>query len=163
MKNLFIAFLLICSTHSFAQIKSATLIASGLTCSMCSKSIYKSVTKLPFVKDVVADVEKSSFEITFKEGSKPSFDEVKKAVQDAGFSVASLTAVIFFNNETISNNAGVTVGGANLQFINVSTQILNGDKTIKVVDKNYLPAKEYKKQGEHKDVNTTKRIYHVTI
>jgi len=163
MKNTLIAFLLLWSAQSYAQIKSATLTASGLTCSMCSKSIYKSVTRLPFVKDVVADVEKSSFEITFNQGSNISLDDVKKAVQDAGFSVASLTAVVTFNNAQVQDDAVITAGMATFRFINVAKQTISGDKTIKVIDKNFLPLKEYKKYGGHKDDNASKRIYHVTL
>ena len=179
MKNIIIALALLVSVQASAQIKSATLTASGLTCSMCSKSIYKALVKIPYVQSVDANVEKSSFAITFKEGSKVSFDDVKKAVQDAGFSVASLQAVISFSGQEIADDAHISLGGNTLHFVHVHSQQLTGDKTVTIIDKNFLPAKEYKKYGKYttmkcfatgvkedccpRDKTTSNRVYHVTI
>ena len=179
MKNILFALALLVSVQASAQTKSAILTASGLTCSMCSKSIYKALVKIPYVQSVEADVEKSSFSITFKEGSKVSFDDVKKAVQDAGFSVASLQAIISFNGQDIANDAHINIGGNTLHFIHVEHQKLTGDKTVTIIDKNFLSSKEYKKYGKYttmkcfatgvkedccpKDKTTPNRVYHVTI
>ena len=67
MKKLLLAILLIASAPLMAQIKSASLTASGLTCSMCSKAIYKALLKVPEIKGVSVDVEKSVYKVTFKE------------------------------------------------------------------------------------------------
>jgi copper chaperone CopZ len=56
-------------------IKKVSLVASGLTCSMCSKAIFKSQSK---------------FVLTFKSGKTVVIDQIKSAVADAGFSVQSL-------------------------------------------------------------------------
>jgi len=59
--------------------------ASGLTCSMCSNAINKSVKSIDFVEKVMANIQTSTFEITFKPGSTIDFDLLKKKVEDAGF------------------------------------------------------------------------------
>jgi copper chaperone CopZ len=166
------------TTTAMAQIKSATLTASGLTCSMCSKSIYKALLKVPTIKDVQVDIQKSSYDIQFKEGSKVVIDDIKKAVEDAGFSVASMQVKASFNNTEVYNDAHVVWGGNNFHFLGVHKQTLNGEKMLTIVDKNYLPAKDFKKyskQTKMKCVETgmmgeccTKsgqsgRIYHVTF
>jgi copper chaperone CopZ len=70
--------------------KKVTLVASGLTCSMCSKAIFKSLTKLHFVEEVKVDIEKSKYILCFKTDSKVDIAQIKKAVTDAGFGVKSL-------------------------------------------------------------------------
>jgi copper chaperone CopZ len=70
--------------------KKVTLVASGLTCSMCSKAIFKSLTKLDFVEEVKVDIEKSKYILSFKTDSKVDIAKIKKAVTDAGFGVKSL-------------------------------------------------------------------------
>jgi copper chaperone CopZ len=75
-----------------AVIKKVTLVASGLTCSMCSKAIFKALTKLDFVEDVKVDIEQSKFILTFKSGKTVVIDQIKSAVADAGFSVQSLVS-----------------------------------------------------------------------
>jgi len=71
-------------------IKKVSLVASGLTCSMCSKAIFKALTKLDFVDEVKVDIELSKFVLTFKSGKTVVIDQIKAAVADAGFSVQSL-------------------------------------------------------------------------
>lgn len=72
------------------EIKKVSLVASGLTCSMCSKAIFKALTKLDFVEEVKVDIEKSMYIMTFKTGKKVEIDQIKLAVTDAGFGVQSL-------------------------------------------------------------------------
>src|SRR6187401_816631 len=84
MKKIILVILgLLLAISSFAQIKSATLSASGLTCSMCSKAIYKALGKVSFVKSVDADIEGSKYQITFKDGAVIVLDDLKKAVEGA--------------------------------------------------------------------------------
>jgi mercuric ion binding protein len=73
-----------------SEIKKVSLVASGLTCSMCSKAIFKALTKLDFVEEVKVDIEKSMYSLTFKKGKKADIDQIKLAVTDAGFGVQSL-------------------------------------------------------------------------
>jgi copper chaperone CopZ len=71
-------------------IKKVSLVASGLTCSMCSKAIFKALTKLDFVEEVKVDIEQSKFILTFKSGKTVAIDQIKSAVADAGFGIQSL-------------------------------------------------------------------------
>lgn len=73
-----------------AQIESVSLKADGLTCSMCSKAIYKSLLKVATVKEVEPDIKNSSYTIYFKKDQLVKLEELEKAVEDAGFSVASI-------------------------------------------------------------------------
>lgn len=170
MKKWLTVVFLIISISVSAQIKSATLQASGLTCAMCSNAINKSLKTLSFVEKVESDIPNSSFQITFKSETEINFDQIRKKVEDAGFSVAKLKVVAVFTNENIQNDKAITIDGKQFYFVNIKDQVLNGEQTLIIIDKNFIPLKEYKrftlltkadsfKTGE---TNGT-RIYHVTI
>lgn len=164
MKSILLVIAMMLCTSVFAQIKSAELTASGLTCSMCSKAIYKSLAKIPTIQDIKVDIKKSSYLITFKEGMPVSLDVIKKAVEDAGFSVASLKVTANFEKVEIHQDAQLSLQGNVYRFINISKQTIQGLKTFEVVDKNYLPAKEYRKYEKYIVAESGgKRIYNVTI
>ena len=162
-----------------AQFKSASLTASGLTCAMCTRAIFSSLEKIPFVESVQPDIKNSAFNITFRKNAAVDFDALKKAVEDAGFSVASLNATADFNNTAIKNDTHVKIGDFQYHFIKVAPQTLHGEKTVRIIDKDFIPAKEHKKYAAStamKCIETGKsaacclnghapdeRIYHITI
>ncbi len=148
-----------------AQFKKAEMQASGLTCSMCSNAINKSLRTLSFVESVNTDLNKNLFTISFKDSPHVDFELLRKKVEDAGFSVANLWVYTSFSNQKISENEQLSIGGVNLRFVNVKDQLLNGELKIKLVDKNFVLAKEHKKYAG-KIVATAaggERLYHVTI
>ncbi len=180
MKKMIFLFFLGFASQASAQIKEVTIQASGLTCSMCSKAIYKSLSAVAFVKQVNSDIKNSAFVISFKDSTQVDLDVLKKAVTDAGFSVASFKAIINFTNQSIKNDAHIEQAGKTWHFLNVQSQTLNGTKTVVLVDKNFVTAKEFKKYSKFTTMkcyetgvmescctkpstNAVKRIYHVTI
>lgn len=179
-KIFFLAVASLLSLAGMAQFKSASLQAAGLTCAMCTKAINTALEQIPFVKDIDVDIKTSSFLINFKEGSNVDFDELKKAVEDAGFSVAKLSATGTFNNVKVQNDAHVQISGKNYHFLNIQPQTLDGTQTIVLADKDFLSSKEFKKISATtkmscvqtgtaaacctKDgISAHSRIYHVTI
>lgn len=180
MKKLLIAAMVFIAMSASAQYKTATLQASGLTCSLCSKSIYKALTAISFVQEVKSDIKNSSYQIVFKEGSVVDFDALKKAVTNAGFSVAMLKVNILFDNTPIQNDAHILLNGKTFHFLQVQPQTLQGEKTITLIDKNFVSTKDYKKYSKlttmkcyetgvmetccsKKTGSMGERIYHVTI
>jgi len=136
--------------------------------------------KVPFVESVKSDIRNSAFGIVFKQNADVNIDALKKAVEDAGFSVGSLKLTGEFNELKIANDQHVKIGNETFHFLNVNSQLLNGEKTITVVDKNFVTAKEFKKYSTATKMNclqtgkagsccikdgisTGERIYHVTI
>jgi copper chaperone CopZ len=178
MKQLFFLLAIITSLNTAAQFKSANLTAAGLTCAMCTKAINIALQKLPFVESVNPDIKSSSFEISFKAGKPINFDALKTAVEGAGFSVSRLAVKTDFNNTVVKNDTHVQVGGKTFHFLKVNPTTLNGEKSIVLVDKNFLNAKDYKKYatattmacvqtgkaaGCCQGIDAGTRIYHVTI
>lgn len=180
MKNIFIITALLFSLSVQAQVSKVSLQASGLTCSMCSNSINKSLKTLDFVEKVMADIKTSTFNISFKPGAEVNFDQLKKKVEDAGFFVANLTATVNFSNLIIEKDEHYNVAGMNIHFLNAKGQVLNGEQAIQVVDKGYVSAKAFKKNQLYTQMECYKtgvaghcckkpgleqgsRIFHVTI
>lgn len=178
MKNSFIAILTLIAATFFrptlhaqspsdnAGITKVSLTASGLTCSMCSKSIFKSLSKLSAVDKVDADVENSVFIITFKQNARIVLEDLRKAVQDAGFSVASFKVGVLFKDEEIATGIDLMVSGNRFSFSNIEKQKLNGLKTFQVINKGYLSDKDrsaFTSQLTGNTFHATEVIYHVVL
>lgn len=142
---LFVAILL--SAGLQAQVKKVSLQASGLTCSMCSNSIFKSLKTVDFVDKVEPNIKTSTFEISFKPGVPVDFDLLRKKVEDAGFFVAAFRVTMQFDKQALANDSHIEMNGLLFHFLNISNQTLDGEQTIKLLDKGFVPAKEYKKNN----------------
>jgi copper chaperone CopZ len=163
-----------------AQFTKASLQATGLTCAMCNNAINKALQKIPFVDSVKSDIKNSAFNIVFKKGASVNIDALKIAVQDAGFSVGSLKLTAKFDNVKVETDKHIQLNGAAFLFLDAASQVLDGEKTITVVDKDFVSAKQFKKivaSSKLSCVQTGKatscctkdgvaegaRVYHVTI
>ena len=160
MKTILLSIAIIFSVTTDAQVKSVSLQASGLTCSMCSNSINKALKTLDFIEKVDADIKTYTFKISFKPNSVVDFDLIRKSVEKAGFSVYGFIATIHFDNVPVLTNQPVTIQDKTFVFLYTTGQVLNGDKQIKIVDKDFIPAKEYKKNPLTVGYP---QIYHVSL
>ena len=180
MKMFFGIVALFFAVNMQAQVTKVQLQASGLTCSMCSNAINKSLKTIDYIDKVMANIKTSTFEISFKPGAKINFDQLKKKVEDAGFSVANMKATAQFNNVKVEKDQHLNYNGLTFHFVNAKGQTLNGEQSIQVVDKGYVSAKEFKKNQLNTKMDCYKtgvagscctkdglspgtRIFHVTI
>lgn len=170
MKNIIVIILFFFSFTAGAQVRSATIQASGLTCSMCSNSIFKALKTLDFVAHVEPNIKNSTFVISFKPGVEIDFDKLKAKVEDAGFFVANFTVLVNVEKLAISNDAHVNVGNEVFHFLNVKDKVLSGEQTFRILDKGFVSAKEFKKNSNLTKMpcyktgeENGKRIFHVTI
>lgn len=163
-----------------AQFTKATIQASGLTCAMCTKAIDNALKELAFVEAVKPDIKNSAFAVVFKQGQEADIDALKKAVEDAGFFVAKFSITGSFNALEVRNDEHVSIGGKQYHFLNIKDQVLNGEKSLVLVDKNFLTPNGFKKYSAATAMQCIKtgkageccqksglaagtRIYHVTI
>lgn len=163
-----------------AQFTKAELQATGLTCAMCSNAINKALQKVPFVESVRSDIKNSSFAIVFKQNSDVDIDALKDAVEDAGFSIGALKVTGTFSDLKIEKDKHIKIGKENFHFVNANNLVLNGERTITVVDKAFVTEKQFKKLCsstkleciktgktasccEKDGIASGERIYHVTI
>ena len=180
MKKIFLIIAIIASLQSYAQFTGASLQASGLTCAMCSKAVKVALEKVSFVKEVKVDIKNQQYNMVFKENAATDFDELKKAVEDAGFSVASLKVKGNFDHVKAAKDTHVAISGLQFHFLNAANTTLNGESTLTIVDKDFLTAKAFKKFSaaskmscvqtgrastccEQAGVHVNTRIYHVIL
>jgi hypothetical protein len=128
-----------------AQFIRASLQAAGLTCSMCSRATQDALSQLPFVQDIVPDLNTNTFVITFKKGVPVHIDALKDQVVHAGFSVAKLTLTANFDHVSVGKETHINYHGNIIHFVEVKPQVLEGDRVIRVIDKGFLPDKQFKK------------------
>lgn len=179
-KIMLVLMAVILSLAGYSQFSKATLQASGLTCSMCSKAVKVALEKVDFVQEVKVNIKSQEYAISFKENSKTDFDALKKAVEDAGFSVASLKVTGNFSNVNVEKDKHLEIDGKAFHFVNGDNKVLNGEQTLTIVDKNFVSAKDYKKYSSAtkmeciktgkagnccmKDgIHSDERVYHVII
>lgn len=151
MHKMKIFFALVISLFVFqtnAQIKKVTIQASGLTCSLCSNAINKSLLSLPSVAKVIPNIKNSSFEIFFNEGSIINYDDLKKKVEDAGFFVAQFNVSIEVHSLVVANDAHLELDGLMYHFLGTGNRTLNGEVELQLLDKGFVPAKVFKKNAK---------------
>ncbi|MGK2861391.1 MAG: heavy-metal-associated domain-containing protein [Chitinophagaceae bacterium] len=179
-KMFFIVMVMTIATSSDAQFERATLQATGLTCAMCSNAIHKALLEVPFIESVKSDIKNSAFNMVFRNDKEVSIDALRKAVEDAGFSVGNLKMTGNFRDLKIKKDQHVVLGKEVFHFLDVRDQVLNGESTFTVVDKNFLSARQFKKISSasgmacvqtgkaetcclEEGVPVEARVYHVTI
>ncbi len=128
-----------------AQIKNVTIQASGLTCSMCSNAIFKSLQTLEEVDSITPNIKTSSFIIVFKSGSSINFDRLKKKVEDAGFFVARMDVQMAIDTLSLYNDVHIERNGFLFHFVHVTEQTLRNEINFRIIDKGYLTTKESKR------------------
>jgi copper chaperone CopZ len=97
-----------------------------------------------FVQEVKVNIKSQEYTILFKQNNNADFDALKKAVEDAGFSVASFKVTGSFSNVSVQKDKHLQLDGKNFHFISSSDKVLNGEQTFTIVDKDFLSAKDLK-------------------
>jgi copper chaperone CopZ len=132
-------------TSAQAQFTGASLQASGLTCSMCSKAVKTALEKVSFVSKVDVDLKTQEYNLSFKGDQAVDFDALSRAVEDAGFSVSRLKVVADVSAVAVEKDSHIKIGNQYFHFLNAANQSLSGSTTFTLVDKHFVSAKAYKK------------------
>jgi len=168
------------SLASNAQIKKASLQASGLTCSMCSKAVKEALEVVPFVEKVTVDIKNQQYNLSFKQDAAVDPDALSKAVEDAGFSVAALKITAAVDPQKLEKDEHVKIGTYYFHFLNGAGKEIKGDIVFNIVDKGFVSDKEHKKHASLSkmqcvktgrmarccttaEVNDQARVFHVII
>jgi copper chaperone CopZ len=144
---------------------------------MCSNAINKALKALPNISKVETDLENNLFIVSFKNADAANFDELKNKVEGAGFSISKMQVEMNLSNLQVANDTHTKIDGKQFHFVKVKDQELTGSKLFTLVDKGFLPAKQYKIYSAATQMECIKtgvmaacckggtagRIYHVTI
>jgi copper chaperone CopZ len=139
IKLYFLAFTFLLFGTVNAQIKSAEVLASGLTCSMCSKAIFKALSQLDFVDTVKVNIETSVYKLTFKNDSKPSIEGIRDAVYDAGFAIAKLSITGDWKQKSATKDLAFEDFGYQFKWQVKANKALSGSQKVSIVNKDIQP------------------------
>lgn len=127
--------LFIIATSANAQIKSAEVLASGLTCSMCSKAIFKALSSLPFVDTIKVNIETSVYQLNFKKDSAVKIESIRDAVYDAGFAIAKLSFTAHWKDKNAIKDLVFNDLGYQFQWQTKSNKMLSNTQKVFIVNK----------------------------
>lgn len=144
------------------QVIKAELQAAGLTCSMCSRATDKQLRTLDFIDSVGIDLSHTTFVLYFKKDKMVDFGQIRKKVEDAGFSVATLKVTYKFDNLKVDNGILFSYNNSQFYFIDITPKTLNGEVIFKILDKGFLSTKEYKKYASQVGLGVS-NVYHITL
>ena len=151
MKNINLKFIviaclfLITSIKSYSQISKAEIVATGLTCSMCSNAINKQLKATVGVDSVSTDLNTNTFTVYFKKESKIMPRVLKEGVEKAGFFIGSLVITMPTESLKIEDNKTISLNGSTFVLLNEELKNSKGETKLKIYDKGYVTQKEHKK------------------
>lgn len=169
LKKIMIAAILLLSIPcAFAQLSRVDIVATGLTCSMCSNAINKQLKTLTDVEKVDIDLNTNTFVVFLKKNNQITPKFLKDKVENAGFFVGEMVLYMSFDKQKTTMNSVVSTNNLTFIFIDDSTKTLEGETKLKVFDKGYLTSKAFKKAAKllkHDRNNAIEKgnAYHVKI
>ncbi len=144
VKTMVATFLLL-SINSFSQIVKTEIVATGLTCSMCSNAINKQLKKNSEVEKVTTDLNSNTFTIFFKENAKTTPQNLKESIQKAGFFVGEMKVTYQVKKQKTIPNKMITLDNIQVVTLNEKPLLINGLVVFKIFNQGYLIQKEFKK------------------
>lgn len=151
MKNINLKFILIAclvliaSVKSYSQISKVEIIATGLTCSMCSNAINKQLKATVGVDSVSTDLNTNTFIVYFKKDSKVMPRVLKEGVEKAGFFIGSLVITLPTEKLKSAIDKTISLNGSTFILLNEGLNDSTGLTKLKIYDKGYVTQKEHKK------------------
>jgi copper chaperone CopZ len=145
MKFTILILLLFSIGFANAQILKAEIIATGLTCSMCSNAINKQLKKIADVDSVGTDLNTNTFIVYLKKDRNIQPRILKESVENPGFFVGAMVLTVQFNDLNSESKPTVKIDNSTLVFIDDQPEFSNEITKVKIFDKGYVTQKEYKK------------------
>lgn len=169
LKKIMIATILLLTMPSaFAQLTKVEIVATGLTCSMCSNAINKQLKTLSDVEKVDIDLNTNTFVVFLKKNNNITPKILKDKVENAGFFVGEMVLFLSFENQQTTENVIVKSNNMSFIFVDSKNKILNGETKFKVFDEGYLTSKAFKKASKllkFDSINAIDKqnVYHVKV
>ena len=152
--------------NSYAQISKAEIIATGLTCSMCSNAINKQLKALPEVEKVMIDLNTNTFIVAVKKGSVISPEQLKNNIEKTGFFVGSMILTLD-NNPKLQDDGSFKNASGTYILVSPKARTTNGNLRLKVLNNGFVTKKEYKQSAKllakYKDVSSQQGTYLVKV
>ncbi len=130
-----------------AQISKAEIVATGLTCSMCSNAINKQLKSMPEVESVSTDLNTNTFTVQLKTNNTLTPKALKNSIEKTGFFIGSLVLTVDLGavngqeNEKVQNQSGTYV------FVEKAKKS-SGPMQVQLLNEGFVTKKEFKKSAK---------------
>src|SRR5215217_5411807 len=124
-------------TSSYAQISKAEIIATGLTCSMCSNAINKQLKAMPEVEKVMIDLNNNTFVVNLKNNSLVTPQMLKSNIEKTGFFVGSMILTIDANTVAPKENSSFKDASGTYVFVNPDEKGTSEKLRLKVLNSGF--------------------------
>ena len=148
IKYILLCFVLIVTMSSYAQITKAEIIATGLTCSMCSNAINKQLKSMDEVANVSTNLNTNTFTVTLKQNSTLTANTLKESVEKTGFFIGSMVLTIDLGTVKIAENEKLTKRSGTYVFVNGGDKAIEGLVKVQVLNEGFVTKKEFKKAAK---------------
>ena len=127
--------LIVFNLSTYAQITKAEIIATGLTCSMCSNAINKQLKSMAEVESVDTDLNTNTFTVVLKKDSSLTANELKNSIEKTGFFIGSMVLTMELGDIKIEDNLKVEKDHGTYVFVDTKARTVNGAVKVKVLKK----------------------------
>lgn len=149
IKKLLLVFVMLFGImNSYSQISKAEIIATGLTCSMCSNAINKQLKSMPEVEKVIIDLNANTFMVSLKKNSGITPQVLRTSIEKAGFFVGSMILTMDASGIQLKDNASFKNVSGTYVFIGNNENTTNGTFRLKVLNSGFVTKKEYKQSAK---------------
>ncbi|KDN56876.1 heavy-metal-associated domain-containing protein [Flavobacterium seoulense] len=147
-KQLIVFVMLFSIINSYSQISKAEIIATGLTCSMCSNAINKQLKAMPEVEKVMIDLNNNTFVVNLKNNSLVTPQMLKSNIEKTGFFVGSMILTMDVKNAEVKDNSSFKNASGTYVFVNPVEKTINETLKLKVLNSGFVTKKEYKQSAK---------------
>ncbi len=142
MKKIILLFIFVWTARvGYSQFVSASIAIDGLTCSMCSMSVKRSIEKMPFVKSVTVDLNTTTAYVEFQPKAEVALKLLAQQVKKAGFTVRTLSVVVI-GGEWV-NGQTLAVGKQALVVVNPEKKASGRLCVFQMLDKEFSDKTSY--------------------
>lgn len=130
-----------------AQISKVEIVATGLTCSMCSNAINKQLKSMPEVESVSTDLNTNTFTVQLKANNTLTPKALKNSIEKTGFFIGSLVLTVDLGavngqeNEKVQNQSGTYVFAE-------KAKKSSGPMQVQLLNEGFVTKKEFKKSAK---------------
>lgn len=149
IKKLLLVFVMLFGImNSYSQISKAEIIATGLTCSMCSNAINKQLKAMPEVEKVIIDLNANTFMVSLKKNNVITPQVLRASIEKAGFFVGSMVLTMDVDNAQVKDNGSFKNASGTYVIVDAKDKTTNGTLRLKVLNSGFVTKKEYKQSAK---------------
>lgn len=145
IRSIFLTLFLLFALTSQSAIRSITVGINGLTCSMCSRTVEKSMLQLQFVDKVEMSLEATEAKILLKPQSSVSMKEIARSVKDAGFSVRFISVEFDFGDLRVGEDGSFFCQGQPFSWVGKRVMPVDKKVRLRLIDPAFIPPNEKSK------------------